>query len=41
MRPLLEVAHKAYGREVKLKDVINELAEQFNLTDKEKRNTIK
>ncbi|MBH0002885.1 restriction endonuclease [Pseudoalteromonas sp. SWYJZ12] len=40
MRPFLEVAHRAHGREVKLRDVINELAEQFNLTDEEKTETL-
>ena len=40
MRPFLEVAHRTHGREVKLRDVINELAEQFSLTEEEKAETL-
>ncbi|MBD1580673.1 restriction endonuclease [Pseudoalteromonas sp. S16_S37] len=36
MRPLLEVAHKANGQEVKLRDAIAQLAEQFKLTEQER-----
>ena len=35
MRPFLEIAHAANGNEVKLRDVINELADKFNLTEDE------
>ena len=44
MRPFLQVAYKAHHdeqvNEVKLRDVINQLAEQFNLTDKERTETL-
>lgn len=40
MRPFLEVANAADGNEVKLRDVINQLAEQFNLSDEEKSETL-
>nr|WP_239032326.1 restriction endonuclease [Pseudoalteromonas sp. MMG022] len=36
MRPLLEVAYKANGQEVKLRDAIAQLAEQFQLTEQER-----
>ena len=44
MRPFLQVAYKAHSNEqvneVKLRDVINQLAEQFNLTDEERTETL-
>jgi restriction system protein len=40
MRPFLEVALAANGNEVKLRDVINELADKFNLTEEEKSETL-
>lgn len=40
MRPFLEAANAADGNEVKLRDVINQLAEQFNLSDEEKSETL-
>lgn len=44
MRPFLQIAFKAYNNgqvnEVKLRDVINQLAEQFNLTDEERTETL-
>ncbi|MBQ4848538.1 restriction endonuclease [Pseudoalteromonas sp. MMG012] len=40
MRPFLEAANAADGNEIKLRDVINQLAEQFNLSDKEKSETL-
>ena len=44
MRPFLQVAYKAHHdgqvNEVKLRDVINQLAEQFNLTDEERTETL-
>ena len=44
MRPFLQVAYKAHNNgqvnEVKLRDVINQLAEQFNLTDEERTETL-
>lgn len=40
MRPFLEVANAANGNEVKLRDVINELANKFNLTEEEKTKTL-
>lgn len=40
MRPILEIAHAANGSEVKLRDVINELADEFNLTEDEREETL-
>lgn len=40
MRPFLEVAQAANGNEVKLRDVINQLAEKFNLSEEEKTETL-
>ncbi|ENN99061.1 MULTISPECIES: restriction endonuclease [Pseudoalteromonas] len=44
MRPFLQIAFKAYNNgqvnEVKLRDVINQLAEQFNLSDEERTETL-
>tara|TARA_R110001583_G_scaffold165023_1_gene317484 strand:- start:4157 stop:5074 length:918 start_codon:yes stop_codon:yes gene_type:complete len=40
MRPFLEIAHAANGNEVKLRDVINELADKFNLTEDEREETL-
>jgi len=40
MRPFLEIAKSANGNEVKLRDVINQLAVKFNLTDEEKAETL-
>jgi restriction system protein len=40
MRPFLEVAQAANGNEVKLRDVINQLAEKFNLSEEEKSETL-
>ena len=40
MRPFLEVAKAANGNEVKLRDVINELADKFNLTEDEREETL-
>lgn len=40
MRPFLEVANAANGNEVKLRDVINQLAEHFNLSEDEKSETL-
>jgi restriction system protein len=39
MRPFLEIAKAANGSEVKLRDVINQLADKFNLTDEERTQT--
>ncbi|EGQ7913973.1 TPA: restriction endonuclease [Vibrio parahaemolyticus] len=36
MRPFLEVVHAAGGSEVKLRDVINQLAERFELSEEER-----
>ncbi|EHH2557781.1 restriction endonuclease [Vibrio parahaemolyticus] len=36
MRPFLEVVNAAGGQEVKLRDVINQIAERFQLTDDER-----
>ncbi|MFH4552847.1 restriction endonuclease [Vibrio alginolyticus] len=36
MRPFLEVVNAAGGKEVKLRDVINQIAERFQLTDDER-----
>lgn len=40
MRPFLEIANAANGNEVKLRDVINQLAEHFNLSENEKSETL-
>lgn len=40
MRPFLQIAKDANGNEVKLRDVINQLADQFNLTDEERSETL-
>lgn len=40
MRPFLQIANDAHGNEVKLRDVINQLADQFNLTDEERSETL-
>jgi restriction system protein len=40
MRPFLEIAQAANGNEVKLRDVINELAYKFNLSEEEKAETL-
>ena len=40
MRPFLEIANAADGNEVKLRDVINQLAEHFNLSEDEKSETL-
>lgn len=40
MRPFLEVAQAANGNEVKLRDVINELADKFNLTEAEREEAL-
>jgi restriction system protein len=39
MRPFLEIAKTANGSEVKLRDVINQLADKFNLTEEERGET--
>ena len=39
MRPFLEIAKEANGSEVKLRDVINQLADKFNLTEEERAET--
>jgi len=39
MRPFLEIAKEANGSEVKLRDVINQLADKFNLTEEERSET--
>jgi restriction system protein len=40
MRPFLEIAQAADGAEVKLRDVINQLADKFNLTEVERSETL-
>ena len=40
MQPFLEIAQAANGNEVKLRDVINELADKFNLTEMDKAETL-
>jgi restriction system protein len=40
MRPFLEIAFAANGNEIKLRDVINQLADKFNLTEEERNQTI-
>ncbi|KGJ90825.1 restriction endonuclease [Colwellia psychrerythraea] len=40
MRPFLEIAYAAKGQEVKLRDVINELADKFNLSENEREETL-
>jgi restriction system protein len=39
MRPFLEIAKSANGSEVKLRDVINQLADKFKLTEEERAQT--
>lgn len=40
MRPFLEIAEAASGSEVKLRDVINQLADRFELTEQEREETL-
>ncbi|RUP81351.1 restriction endonuclease [Alteromonas sp. KS69] len=40
MRPFLEIALAANGTEVRLRDVINQLADNFSLSDEERNQTI-
>jgi len=40
MRPFLEIAEAASGNEVKLRDVINQLANKFELTEQEREETL-
>tara|TARA_B110000211_G_scaffold189077_1_gene215182 strand:- start:14373 stop:15290 length:918 start_codon:yes stop_codon:yes gene_type:complete len=40
MRPFLEIAEAANGNEVKLRDVINQLANKFELTEQEREETL-
>ena len=40
MRPFLEIANAADGNEVKLRDVINQLADHFNLSEEERSETL-
>ena len=40
MRPFLQIANDANGNEVKLRDVINQLADRFDLTDEERSETL-
>jgi len=40
MRPFLEIAEAANGNEVKLRDVINQLADKFELTEQEREETL-
>lgn len=40
MRPFLEIADAANGNEVKLRDVINQLADKFELTEQERVETL-
>ncbi|WP_445946772.1 winged helix-turn-helix domain-containing protein [Shewanella sp.] len=40
MRPFLEMAQAEDGAEVKLRDVINQLANKFNLTEAERSETL-
>jgi restriction system protein len=40
MRPLLEIAEAANGNEVKLRNVINQLADKFGLSDEERNETL-
>ncbi|QQX81686.1 restriction endonuclease [Shewanella sp. KX20019] len=40
MRPFLEIAQAADGAEVKLRDVINQIADQFNLSEDERTETL-
>ncbi|MDP2560420.1 restriction endonuclease [Psychrobium sp. 1_MG-2023] len=40
MRPFLEVALAANGKEIKLRNIINELADKFNLTEDEREETL-
>ena len=40
MRPFLEIAHTANSNEVKLRDVINQLADNFGLSEEERNETL-
>ncbi|UAA37729.1 restriction endonuclease [Paraneptunicella aestuarii] len=40
MRPFLEIAQQANGQEVRLRDVINQIADQFQLTEEEREETL-
>lgn len=40
MRPFLEIAHAANGKEVRLRDVINQLADKFELSEDERNQTL-
>jgi restriction system protein len=40
MRPFLEIAEAANGNEVKLRNVINQLADKFGLSDEERNETL-
>lgn len=40
MRPFLEIANQADGKEVRLRDVINQLADKFCLTEAEREETL-
>lgn len=40
MRPFLEIAYKADGKEVKLRDVVNQLADRFDLTEAEREESL-
>lgn len=40
MRPLLEVVQEQHGQEVKLRDIINQLADRFGLTEEERNQTL-
>ncbi|MBN7818485.1 restriction endonuclease [Bowmanella yangjiangensis] len=40
MRPFLEIAHQADGKEVRLRDVINQLADKFCLSEAEREETL-
>lgn len=40
MRPGLEIVQRANGEEVKLRDIINQLADRFNLTEAEREETL-
>lgn len=40
MRPILEIVEAANGQEVRLRDIINQIAELFELTDEEREETL-
>ncbi|NWL15371.1 restriction endonuclease [Pseudoalteromonas sp. Scap03] len=40
MRPFLKIAHQADGKEVRLRDVINQLADKFCLSEAEREETL-